>query len=304
MNLPFRPNSVEIPDDKISTYCTKLDQVCDKNPAFIKIIVATPKNDLYSAIKRKLCVERGVQSQVMTSRVISKDQRNLMSVATKVAVQVNAKLGGLPWMIDIPIKGLMVIGFDVYHDSRDKSRSFGALVATMDLKSSSNFFSAVSPHRNGQELCNELALNTKKALMAWVKEHGTLPERIMFYRDGVGEGQTNYVYEHEVEEVKKVLETAYAGRENSYKLAFIVVSKRINTKFFATVGGKKDNTPAGTVVDDVVTLPERYDFFIVAQSVNQGTATPTNYNVLFDNFGFPPERVQQLTFKYCHLYVS
>ena len=34
---------------------------------------------------------------------------------------------------------------------------------------------------------------------------------------------------------------------------------------------------SGTVVDDVVTLPERYDFFLVSQSVRQGTVNPTSY---------------------------
>lgn len=58
------------------------------------------------------------------------------------------------------------------------------------------------------------------------------------------------------------------------------------------------------MVDDVVTLPERYDFFIVSQSVTQGTATPTNYNVLYDTFGLPPDKIQMMTYKMCHLYVS
>ena len=29
------------------------------------------------------------------------------------------------------------------------------------------------------------------------------------------------------------------------------------------------NPPSGTVVDDVVTLPERYDFYVISQSVRQ-----------------------------------
>ena len=47
--------------------------------------------------------------------------------------------------------------------------------------------------------------------------------------------------------------------------AYIVVSKRINQRFFGLKNGVKPgesptyvNPPAGTVVDDVVTLPERY----------------------------------------------
>ena len=34
----------------------------------------------------------------------------LMSVATKVALQMNFKLGGEPWAVKIPLKNTMVIG--------------------------------------------------------------------------------------------------------------------------------------------------------------------------------------------------
>merc|ERR1712228_874955 len=78
---------------------------------------------------------------------------------------------------------------------------------------------------------------------------------------------------------------------------------RINTRFFK-MGGKPSNPPSGTIVDDVVTLPERYDFFLVSQSVRQGTVNPTSYNVIVDNSGFKPEHIQKLTYKLTHLYYN
>jgi hypothetical protein len=36
------------------------------------------------------------------------------------------------------------------------------------------------------------------------------------------------------------------------------------------------------------TLPERYDFFLVSQSVRQGTVNPTSYNVIHDESGWSP----------------
>ena len=38
------------------------------------------------------------------------------SVVQKVALQINCKLGGELWACDIPMKHLMVVGVDVYHD--------------------------------------------------------------------------------------------------------------------------------------------------------------------------------------------
>lgn len=158
-------------------------------------------------------------------------------------------------MVDLPLENLMTIGFDVCHDTRDKKKSYGAMVATMDLMKSTKYFSAVSAHCNGEELSNEFALNVTKALKEYRSSHKVLPARILIYRDGVGEGQTDYVFEHEIKILKKTLDDIYksAGVEGGYKMAFIIVSKRINTRFFM----KGSNPPAGTVVDDVVTMPER-----------------------------------------------
>ncbi len=64
------------------------------------------------------------------------------------------------------------------------------------------------------------------------------------------------------------------------------------------------NPPAGTVVDDVITLPERYDFYLISQSVRQGTVTPTSYNIIKDTSRLTPDRMQILTYKMCHLYYN
>ena len=38
----------------------------------------------------------------------------------------------------------------------------------------------------------------------------------------------------------------------------------------------------------------RYDFFVVSQSVNQGSVSPTSYNVISDNTGLNPDKMQRL----------
>lgn len=217
-----------------------------------------------------------------------------MSVGTKVAIQLNCKLGAAPWFIKLPLAGMMVVGFDVFHDTKNRAVSYGALVASMDLRESCKYFSAVSAHQNGEELSNELTLNFTKALKEYRLEHGSLPTRIIIYRDGVGEGQLHYVVQHELEHLKKELNKHYqnAGQEEA-KIAFVIVNKRINTRIF---NGDKNPNP-GTIVDDVITLPERYDFYLISQSVRQGTVSPTAYNVIYDSMGLPPDKLQILTYK-------
>jgi len=48
----------------------------------------------------------------------------------------------------------------------------------------------------------------------------------------------------------------------------------------------------------------RYDFFVVSQSVRQGTVAPTHYNVIHDTSHLKPDHMQRLAYKLCHLYYN
>lgn len=298
---------VTIPDDNPGTYVRTLDNILNKDPQLIMCVVTNNKADRYTAIKKKCCVDRAIPTQVMVQKTITPkggNVRTLMSVATKVVIQMNCKLGGVPWKVKIPLNGLMTIGFDVCHDAKDKSKSFGAMVATLDHdnKGTPKFFSTVSQHTHGEEISNYLPINTVKALNEYRKEFGELPKRIIFYRDGVGEGQLHYIYEHEVKSIVDKLNQIYksAGIDQDVLLTFFIVNKRINTRFF----DHRQNPKPGTVVDDMVTLPERTDFYLVSQSVRQGTVSPTAYNVIYDTSGLRIDHLQMLSYKQCHLYYN
>lgn len=87
----------------------------------------------------------------------------------------------------------------------------------------------------------------------------------------------------------------------------VVVKKRINSRFFARGTGKDGgvvNPMPGTVIDTVATRAESYDFFLISQSVNQGTVTPTHYNVIWDTSNMIPDHIQRVTYKMCHLYYN
>lgn len=244
--------------DSAGEYSRALDNTAKYDPQLIMCIVSNNRADRYSAIKKKCCVDNAIPTQVMVHKTIipkpGKEIGSLLTVGTKVVIQMNSKLGGAPWMVGIPLNGLMVVGFDVYHDTIARKKSYGAMVATMDMKLKQNYFSTVTAHENNEELSNHFKINILKAVNAYEKQHKARPEKILIYRDGVGEGQTNYVYEHEIRDIKEALKQAYKGE--ACKMTFVVVSKRINTRFFKDPRNPQNPSP-GTVVDDVVTLPER-----------------------------------------------
>ncbi|EFN76064.1 Piwi-like protein 1 [Harpegnathos saltator] len=134
--------------------------------------------------------------------------------------------------------------------------------------------------------------------MAYQAHNRTLPARILIYRDGVGEGQVSLVLQREIVDLRKKLNELYGGEK--YRMSFIIVTKRVNTRFFFN----KQNPPTGTVVDDVVTSPIKYDFFIVSQQVRNGTVTPTLYSVIYDNINLDPDKMQRLTYKLTHMYFN
>lgn len=118
-----KPQTQYLREDKSSTYAELLEGILSKNtPDLVFCIVSNNRSDRYAAIKKKCCVDRPVPSQVFLQKNLN--GRNTMSIATKVAIQMNCKLGGAPWSINHSIKGLMAIGFDVCHDSNTKGKDF------------------------------------------------------------------------------------------------------------------------------------------------------------------------------------
>ncbi|KAK9886691.1 hypothetical protein WA026_017610 [Henosepilachna vigintioctopunctata] len=283
--------------DRSSDYLRCLDRVLPTRPSLVLVFVRNKSADRYNAIKKKCCVDRGIPSQVVLTKHFN--GRGTLSVATKIAIQMNCKIGGSPWAVSIPLKGLMVVGYDVCRDTARKGNCFSGMVASLDA-SCTRYFSAVAEHQFDQELSDNFASFMVLAMAKYHEINQCYPSRICIYRDGVGDGQITHVREHEVMRIKERLEPFYPDPANSLKLAFIVVSKRINTRIFH----QDKNPPPGTVVDNTITLPERYDFFIVSQCVNQGTVSPTSYNVIYDTISLPPDHLQILAYKMCHMYFN
>uniref|UniRef100_A0A4W3IZG4 Piwi-like RNA-mediated gene silencing 1 n=1 Tax=Callorhinchus milii TaxID=7868 RepID=A0A4W3IZG4_CALMI len=262
-------------------------------------ILPSNRKDKYDTIKKFLCVECPTPSQCVVARTLSKPQA-LMAIATKIALQINCKMGGELWSVEIPLKQLMVVGIDIYHDNAAGRKSIAGFVASLN-EAVTRWFSRCIIQERGQELVDGLKVCLQAALKAWYAQNNCLPARIIVYRDGVGDGQLNTVVNYEVPQLLDCLKNL--GDYNP-KLSVIVVKKRVNARFFSRSGGRLQNPPPGTIIDTEVTRPEWYDFYIVSQSVRVGTVTPTHYNVVYDSSNLKPDYMQRLTYKMCHMYYN
>ncbi|KXJ05959.1 Piwi-like protein 1, partial [Exaiptasia diaphana] len=202
------------------------------------------------------------------------------------------------------LKNLMVVGIDCYHDSAEKGRSVGGFVASLN-QTLTRYYSRCTFQHQHQELIDGLKVCMTAALRKYQEVNQSLPDRIIIFRDGVGDGQLNYVIEHEVSQLLQSFKGIQEGTEYKPKFGMVVVKKRIQNRLFLQ-GQRGDfaNPPPGTVCDSNITRPEWFDFFLVSQSVRQGTVTPTHYNVIYDTTGLKPDHFQRLAYKLTHLYYN
>jgi len=294
------PYPIQIPQDTPDAYVNALKANIKPSTQMVVCVVSSKRKDRYDAIKRVCCLELPVPSQVVTSQIVD-DERKRRSVVTKIALQMNVKLGGELWATSIPIKDLMICGIDTYHDSANKKKSVCAFIATSN-EAKTRFFSRATLQETHQELSSNYTVTVKSAIENYRRVNGKLPEKIIIYRDGVSDGQLRSVVDNEIPQIIKAFEMV----ETNYKplMAFIVVKKRISARFFALQGNDLVNPPCGTVVDTVVTRSEWFDFYLIPQSASQGTVNPTHFNIIHDTIGLKAEHYQRMSFKLSHMYYN
>ncbi len=83
----------------------------------------------------------------------------------------------------------MVCGMDVFHSTSLGKKSVLALTASINNSATKYFSTCVIQGEIGQEAALSLQEGMVKSLEAFKKANGgTYPARLIFYRDGVGEG--------------------------------------------------------------------------------------------------------------------
>uniref|UniRef100_A0A665WN07 Piwi-like RNA-mediated gene silencing 1 n=1 Tax=Echeneis naucrates TaxID=173247 RepID=A0A665WN07_ECHNA len=266
----------------------------------VVVVLPSSSKDKYDSVKKYLCVSCPTPSQCVLSRSISRPQA-IMTVATKIALQMACKMGGELWSVEIPLKQLMIVGIDCYHDITAGRRSIGALVASLN-QGMTRWYSKCVLQDKGQEIMDGLKMALSGALKDYLKFNNCLPSRIIVYRDGVGDGQLHSVVNYEVSQIIDSIKSM--GHDYLPRLSVVVVKKRLSCRFFAHMNGKVINPLPGTVVDSEVTRPEWYDFYIVNQTVRVGSVSPSHYNVVYDTSGLKPDHMQRLTYKLCHMYYN
>ena len=241
------------------------------------------------------CVNHSLASQVILSKTLSNPNK-VRTIIHKIGMQITCKLGGTLWCVKIPVSGWMVCGIDVYHGAN--KQSVCGMVSSINDSLTKYYSEAM--FQDG-EIGDFYKVAFRKSLMLHKERRGSFPQKVIVFRDGVGDGQLDHCRRYEVTQFTDVIKELNIDTTITY----VVVQKRINTRIFKMVGNNDcDNPPSGTVVDSIVTRRYLADFYLVPQSVRQGTVNPTHYIIVHDDANIKPDHLQRLAYKLCHLYYN
>lgn len=201
----------------------------------------------------------------------------------------------------------MVIGADVTHPSPEQRNipSVVGVAASYDINAFRyNCQWRIQSPRD--ETIRDLDAIVEEHLRIFQQTHRRLPERILYYRDGVSEGQFAEIKTIELTAMQRACHKI-GGPEHNIKITVIIVQKRHHTRFFPKTQNKWDrknnNVTPGTVVDSKIVDPEKkWQFFMVAHQSIQGVAKPTKYCIIHDDSNVPNEDLQVFTYNLCHLF--
>ena len=289
-----------------------------------------PNKEMYKHVKRICDTELGVLSQCIKDKNVFKANKSTLA---NICLKMNAKLGGINHCIDTsktPFaqlfkRPIMFIGADVNHPPVGMDEvmpSIAAAVGSIDSKLA-KYVSSVrfQKHSRTVESKNQVPGAPKKKerlemidkfddmcyeLISAFRNNckGHLPEKIIYYRDGVSEGQFRAVLNRELTSLRKACERFSPDYQPA--VTIVCVQKRHHLRMFCKDGrdsvGRGKNVPPGCVVDREVTHPVEFDFYLCSHFGLQGTSRPTHYHVLWDENDFDSDCLQALTYNLCHLY--
>ncbi|KAK2980658.1 hypothetical protein RJ640_011466 [Escallonia rubra] len=308
-------------------YHASVNKLKGKDLELLLAILPDNNGSLYGDIKRICETDLGLMSQCCLTKHVFKISKQYLA---NVSLKINVKMGGrntvlldaiscrIPLVSDIPT---IIFGADVTHpeNGEDSSPSIAAVVASQDWPEVTKYAGLVCAQAHRQELIQDLYKTwqdpvrgtvsggmIRDLLVSFRKATGQKPLRIIFYRDGVSEGQFYQVLLYELDAIRK----ACASLEPNYQppVTFIVVQKRHHTRLFAnnhkdrSSTDKSGNILPGTVVDSKICHPTEFDFYLCSHAGIQGTSRPAHYHVLWDENNFTADGIQSLTNNLCYTY--
>ncbi|XP_025270021.1 protein argonaute-2 isoform X2 [Camponotus floridanus] len=279
-----------------------------KGSKLIIVIIPDRTDTTYGKVKQITELSLGILTQCIKLRTI---QQRSYSAVKNILLKINSKLNGINHTLttqSIPEclkkKDCMLVGADVTHPSPDAINIPSiAAVAASSNDSAFQYNIALRLQQPKEEMILDLEEIIISQLNIYRQKMSYLPKKIIYYRDGVSEGQLAQVMHFEINAIKRACTRSKAG---NIQITCLVVQKRHHVRLFPTSDRETDdrnkNVRAGTIVDTEITHPNHIDFYLVSHASIQGTARPTKYRCICNESDYTEDNIEELTYYLCHMY--
>ncbi|KAF8188322.1 argonaute-like protein [Pholiota molesta] len=284
------------------------------------VILPTSAAHIRTLVKHWGDIRHGIKTQCLReNKVVSAKNQYWNNVALKL----NARLGGRnsrgisPAMQELERAPFIIMGADVGHPGPGVQKpSVTSLVYSHDVHATQ--YVAITGIQNPrEEIIENLRQYAAEAIDSFGAKNRSAPKNIIFFRDGVSEGEYERVSQAEIQAIRDACTDVWAKRKITDPLpllTFIVVGKRHHAVFFPMTpqeGDRIGNLFPGSVIDTGITHPGPANFYLQSHAAIQGTSRSSHYIVLEDEIFRDPatkktdlSKIQNLAYTLCHVYAK
>ena len=244
------------------------------------------------------------QCKIPTQHVITKNidenkkGRSAHSIQYNIVDQMNIKIGGINYFIDFTESNIinkneifLIIGLD---SKTVKKKITYSMVSTKNPRLNNYITQEKTCNYSIKEEKNNTLKNLFINAIQELKKTNcpNSPDYIILYRQGGNEIHNKRLTISELDIFKDALNDLRKENENqekynyqNTKLYYICCNLKSSLKFFEVNENQHNNyyrnPRSGFIADDFVTQKDKYEFYLQPQFVNQGTATPCHYQVMY-----------------------
>jgi len=245
----------------------------------------------YSKMKAYFTNELNIPTQFIVSKKLQ-DPRRAGSIMFNIIEQINIKMGGVNFYIDFYQENILaknkvylILGLENKQAGKEMHYSLTSTTNSNLNKVITCMRQCGNTKEEKEKAIGELMQSALDGLVAGKCPHP--PDYIILYRQGGNYVQNRKTADNEVPMFLKYLNELKEKQEifKKYdpKFVYVCCNLKGDLKFFEKANKGFANPKSGLCVDSSVTQKDKYEFYIQPQFVNQGTATPCHYQVLYED---------------------
>ena len=252
------------------------------------IVLDDNTRNLYPIIKDYIYSQAGVASQCMLHDEKTRPNINKFtmsyysSILNQMVVKAQGELFEIKFCEKLSKELTMIIGIEF---SRAKDKVKYNISASYN-KSLSKFYNDSKSGNIKDNTIESLLFLIKNALDYFESKNSKkLPSTIIIYREGTNDSYNDKILKTEIFELEQFFEGSDVSYRKDYKpkLTIFNVNKKTNLKFYQKIESNYKSVPIGCCIDDQVTMPEIFEFYLQSMEFEKGTAIPVQYLCVFNN---------------------